>query len=67
MKNIFSKKKKKKKKKIIFKRMLLDDIKLVNNEPIISKCTFPQPLKNVRKWFSDVFRGYGNEHWLDKG
>ena len=47
--------------------MLLDDIKLVNNEPIISKCTFPQPLKNVRKWFSDVFRGYGNEHWLDKG
>ena len=40
--------------------MLLDDIKLVNNELIIRKFPFATPSVNVRKWFFDVFRGYRN-------
>ena len=34
--------------------MLLDDIKLVN------KYTFAAPLEIIRKWFSEVYKGYRN-------
>ena len=39
--------------------MFLDDIKLVNNKLII-KFIFATPSENIRKWFSEVFRGYRN-------
>ena len=37
--------------------MHLDDIKLVKQ---LNKCPVVIPPKNVRKWFSDAFRGYRN-------
>ena len=43
--------------------ILLEDVKLMNKESIISKCLATATLENVRKWFSDGFVGHRNVTW----